>query len=76
MRLGIDVGRATTAAVLTDAAGRVLGEALADSAPTAGVSLRRALAGLGLLPGTVRAVAVVCDLARRPFVPRRVAALR
>ncbi|MER5985790.1 hydantoinase/oxoprolinase family protein [Streptomyces sp. NPDC001787] len=76
MRLGIDVGRATTAAVLTDTAGRVVGRALADSAPTTAVSLRRALARLGPLPGTVRAVAVVCDLARRPLVPRRVAALR
>ncbi|MFE7156884.1 hydantoinase/oxoprolinase family protein [Streptomyces sp. NPDC057636] len=76
MRLGIDVGRATTVAVLTDAAGQVVGEALADSAPTTAVSLRRALARLGPLPGTIRAVAVVCDLARRPLVPRRVAALR
>ncbi|MGW6204391.1 hydantoinase/oxoprolinase family protein [Streptomyces sp. NPDC055089] len=76
MRLGIDVGRATTAAVLTDATGQVVGEALADSAPTTAVSLRRVLAGLGPLPGTVRAVAVVTDLARRPHVPRRVAVLR
>ncbi|MFE2736691.1 hydantoinase/oxoprolinase family protein [Streptomyces sp. NPDC059349] len=70
------MGRATTAVVLTDAAGQVIGEALADSAPTTAVSLRRALARLGPPPGPVRAVVVVCDLARRPLVPRRVAALR
>ncbi|MGW1179884.1 hydantoinase/oxoprolinase family protein [Streptomyces drozdowiczii] len=76
MRLGIDVGRATTAAVLTGPAGRIAGRALADSAPTRAVSLRRVLAGLGRLPAPIGAVAVVCDLGRRPVAWRRVAVLR
>ncbi|MFB7756050.1 hydantoinase/oxoprolinase family protein [Streptomyces sp. NPDC056121] len=78
MRLGIDVGRATTAAVLADPghADRVEAEAVVASAPTTAVSLSRVLARLGPLPGRVRAVAVVTDLARRPPMPRRVAVLR
>ncbi|WP_306312245.1 hypothetical protein, partial [Streptomyces hydrogenans] len=66
MRIGIDVGRATSTAVLVDAAGRVLAEAVVDSAPRTGLCVRRALAALGPLPGPVGAVAVVTDLARRP----------
>ncbi|MGW1003117.1 hydantoinase/oxoprolinase family protein [Streptomyces sp. NPDC002520] len=78
MRLGIDVGRATTAAVLTGPgpADRAVAEAVVASAPTTTVSLRRVLARLGPLPGRVRAVSVVTDLARRPPTPRRVAVLR
>ncbi|MFF6901029.1 hydantoinase/oxoprolinase family protein [Streptomyces hydrogenans] len=76
MRIGIDVGRATSTAVLVDAAGRVLAEAVVDSAPRTGLCVRRALAALGPLPGPVGAVAVVTDLARRPPRPRPVAVLR
>ncbi|MFB7592457.1 hydantoinase/oxoprolinase family protein [Streptomyces sp. NPDC056169] len=76
MRIGIDVGRATTTAALADATGRVVAEAVVDSAPRTAVCLRRVLAALGPLPGPVGAVAVVTDLARRPPRPRPVAVLR
>ncbi|MFE7514032.1 hydantoinase/oxoprolinase family protein [Streptomyces sp. NPDC057540] len=76
MRLGIDVGHATSTAVLLDPAGQVLAEAVVDSVPRTDDCLRRALVALGPVPGPVGSVAVVTDLARRPPRPRPVAVLR
>ncbi|MFD4373889.1 hydantoinase/oxoprolinase family protein [Streptomyces sp. NPDC058486] len=76
MRIGIDVGRATSTAVLADASGHVLAEAVVDSVPRTGHCVRRALAALGPLPAPVGAVAVVTDLDRRLPRPRPVAVLR
>ncbi|MFK4267762.1 hydantoinase/oxoprolinase family protein [Streptomyces milbemycinicus] len=84
MKLGIDLGRATCAAVLVAGSGRVAAQAVVDSAPGTAGSLRRALAALGPLPAPVDSVALVTDFARQPPPPpprqpswlRRVAVLR
>ncbi|MER5179072.1 hydantoinase/oxoprolinase family protein [Streptomyces sp. NPDC002896] len=76
MRLGIDLGRATCVAVLVDGSGRVVADAVVDSAPGTAESLRRVLAELGPFPAPVGLAAVVTDLARRPHRPRRVGVLR
>ncbi|MBO1329781.1 hydantoinase/oxoprolinase family protein [Streptomyces sp. VRA16 Mangrove soil] len=78
MRLGIDLGRDTTAAVLVEAGPQspVVARAAAPSAPTTAVSLRRVLARLGPLPARPRTVAVVTDLTQGPLALQRVAALR
>ncbi|MGW2077442.1 hypothetical protein ACWCOW_11020 [Streptomyces sp. NPDC001939] len=78
MRLGIQVGRGTTAAVLTEAGpgGPVVARAVVPSAPTVAACLRRVLARLGAPPDRVRTVALVTDLARRPAALQRVAAVR
>ncbi|MGW3562442.1 hypothetical protein ACWDSL_00805 [Streptomyces sp. NPDC000941] len=66
MKLGIDLGRATCAAVLVAGSGRVAAQAVVDSAPGTAGSLRRVLAALGPLPAPVDSVALVTDFARQP----------
>ncbi|MFJ5044164.1 hydantoinase/oxoprolinase N-terminal domain-containing protein [Streptomyces sp. NPDC088719] len=76
MRLGIDVGRATTVAVATRADGTVAARARVDSAPAFAASVRSVLAALGPLPGPAASVAVLTDLRHRPTDTRPVAVLR
>ncbi|MDW6066184.1 hypothetical protein SAZ11_60975 [Streptomyces sp. FXJ1.4098] len=80
MKLGIDLGRATCAAVLVAGSGRVAAQAVVDSAPGTAGSLRQVLAALGPLPAPVDSVALVTDFARQPPPHpsrlRRVAVLR
>lgn len=76
MRLGIDVGRATTVAVAVRPDGEAACRAVVDSVPALGDCLRSVLAALGPLPAVPVAVTVVTDLGRRPVDPNPVAVLR
>ncbi|WP_328971772.1 hydantoinase/oxoprolinase family protein [Streptomyces sp. NBC_00239] len=77
MRLGVDVGRVTTVAVLVGPDGRTVARAVVDSVPGLGECLRSVLAALpGDRTGEVDAVGLTTDLERRPSRLRRVAALR
>ncbi|MGW6710198.1 hypothetical protein ACWGDE_35655, partial [Streptomyces sp. NPDC054956] len=77
MRLGVDVGRVTTVAVLVGPEGRTVARAVVDSVPGLGECLRAALAELpGDRTGEVDAVGLTTDLERRASRLRPVAALR
>ncbi|MFF1400166.1 hypothetical protein ACFVZD_41145 [Streptomyces sp. NPDC058287] len=76
MRLGIDVGRATTVAVVARPDGDVVARATVDSVDGLGACLASVVAALGPLPAAPQSVTVVTDLARRPFTPNPVAVLR
>ncbi|MFD7733814.1 hydantoinase/oxoprolinase family protein [Kitasatospora phosalacinea] len=75
MRLGIDLGRVTTCAVLVDGGGAVVRGARVGSLPSAGASVGRVLASLGPLP-ELTAAALATRHDRGPVVPARVAVLR
>ncbi|MFJ6348110.1 hydantoinase/oxoprolinase family protein [Streptomyces sp. NPDC092046] len=77
MRLGVDVGRVTTVAVLVGPGGQTVARAVVDSVPGLGECLRAVLAALpGDRIGEVDAVGLTTDLERRPSRLRPVAALR
>ncbi|WP_405833465.1 hydantoinase/oxoprolinase family protein [Streptomyces sp. NBC_00105] len=77
MRLGVDVGRVTTVAVLVGPDGQTMARAVVDSVPGLGESLLAVLAELpGAQTGEVDTVGLTTDLERRPARLRPVAALR
>ncbi|MFD8695464.1 hydantoinase/oxoprolinase family protein [Kitasatospora purpeofusca] len=77
MRLGVDVGRATTVAVLVAPGGQTVARAVVGSVPGIGDCLRAVLAALPEgRAGEVDAVALTTDLERGPLRLRPVATLR
>ncbi|MGW8886145.1 hydantoinase/oxoprolinase N-terminal domain-containing protein [Streptomyces sp. NPDC055749] len=77
MRLGIDVGRTTTAAVLVGPDGATAARAVVASAPSLDHSLHAVLDALDGSPyRTCRVVCLTTDLGRAPYTPSPVAVLR